>query len=138
MARRGRGAGLSPGHGRYQGLRGRRRELGLPEARLPLAEAAILLATAPKSNSAHNAIIAAMDDIRRGRVGQVPRHLQNVHADSTGSGKAPAYKYPHDYPHHYVAQRYLPEALGDVTYYEYGDNKTEQAARRYWEDIKKN
>ena len=113
------------------------RELGLPEARLPLAEAAILLATAPKSNSAHNAIIAAMDDIRRGRVGQVPRHLQNVHADSTGSGKAPAYKYPHDYPHHYVAQRYLPEALGDVTYYEYGDNKTEQAARRYWEDIKK-
>ena len=113
------------------------RELGLPEARLPLAEAAILLATAPKSNSAHNAIIAAMDDIRRGRVGQVPRHLQNVHADSTGSGKAPAYKYPHDYPHHYVAQRYLPEALGDVTYYQYGDNKTEQAARRYWEDIKK-
>ena len=54
------------------------------------------------------------------------------------TGKAPAYKYPHDYPHHYVAQRYLPEALGDVTYYEYGDNKTEQAARRYWEDIKKN
>ena len=112
-------------------------QLGLPEARLPLAEAAILLATAPKSNSAHNAIIAAMDDIRRGRVGQVPRHLQNVHADSTGSGKAPAYKYPHDYPHHYVAQRYLPEALGDATYYQYGDNKTEQAARRYWEDIKK-
>ena len=112
------------------------RELGLPEARLPLAEAAILLATAPKSNSAHNAIIAAMDDIRRGRVGQVPRHLQNVHADSTGSGKAPAYKYPHDYPHHYVAQRYLPEALGDVTYYQYGDNKTEQAARAYWAKIK--
>ena len=114
------------------------RELGLPEGRLPLAEAAVLLATAPKSNSAYNAINAAMRDIRKGKVGQVPRHLQNVHADSTGSGKAPAYKYPHDYPHHYVAQRYLPEALGDVTYYEYGDNKTEQAARRYWEDIKKN
>ena len=113
------------------------RELGLPEGRLPLAEAAILLATAPKSNSAYNAINAAMRDIQKGRVGQVPRHLQNVHADSTGSGKAPAYKYPHDYPHHYVAQRYLPEALGDVTYYQYGDNKTEQAARRYWEDIKK-
>ena len=112
--------------------------VGLPEARLPLADAVVLVATAPKSNSAHNAIIAAMDDIRRGRVGQVPRHLQNVHADSTGSGKAPAYKYPHDYPHHYVAQRYLPEALGDASYYEYGDNKTEQAARRYWEDIKKN
>ena len=114
------------------------RELGLPEGRLPLAEAAVLLATAPKSNSAYNAINAAMRDIQKGKVGQVPRHLQNVHADSTGSGKAPAYKYPHDYPHHYVAQRYLPEALGDVTYYEYGDNKTEQAARRYWEDIKKN
>ena len=71
-------------------------------------------------------------------MGEVPRHLLIVHADSTGSGKAPAYKYPHDYPHHYVAQRYMPEALGDVTYYEYGDNKTEQAARRYWEDIKKN
>ena len=98
---------------------------------------AILLATAPKSNSAYNAINAAMRDIQKGRVGQVPRHLQNVHADSTGSGKAPAYRYPHDYPHHYVAQRYLPEALGDVTYYQYGDNKTEQAARRYWEDIKK-
>ena len=55
---------------------------------------------------------------------------------STGSGKAPAYRYPHDYPHHYVAQRYLPEALGDVTYYEYGDNKTEQAARAYWAKIK--
>ena len=114
------------------------RELGLPEGRLPLAEAAVLLATAPKSNSAYNAINAAMRDIRKGKMGQVHRHLQNVHADSTGSGKAPAYKYPHDYPHHYVAQRYLPEALGDVTYYEYGDNKTEQAARRYWEDIKKN
>ena len=113
------------------------RELGLPEGRLPLAEAAVLLATAPKSNSAYNAINAAMRDIQKGKVGQVPRHLQNVHADSTGSGKAPAYKYPHDYPHHYVAQRYLPEALGDVTYYQYGDNKTEQAARRYWEDIKK-
>ena len=113
------------------------RELGLPEGRLPLAEAAVLLATAPKSNSAYNAINAAMRDIQKGKMGQVPRHLQNVHADSTGSGKAPAYKYPHDYPHHYVAQRYLPEALGDVTYYEYGDNKTEQAARRYWEELKK-
>ena len=111
--------------------------LAYPQA-VPIVKAAVLLATAPKSNSAYNAINAAMRDIRKGKVGQVPRHLQNVHADSTGSGKAPAYKYPHDYPHHYVAQRYLPEALGDVTYYEYGDNKTEQAARRYWEDIKKN
>ena len=112
------------------------RELGLPEARLPLAEAAILLATAPKSNSAHNAIIAAMDDIRRGRVGQVPRHLQNVHADSAGSAKAPAYRYPHNYPHHYVRQQYLPDALKDAHYYDYGENKTEQAAKRYWDEIK--
>ena len=111
-------------------------QLGLPEARLPLAEAAVLLATAPKSNSAHNAIIAAMEDIQKGKVGDIPRHLQNVHADSTGSEKAPSYRYPHNYPHHYVPQRYLPESLGDVQYYVYAENKTEQAARRYWQEIK--
>ena len=111
-------------------------QLGLPEARLPLAEAAILLATAPKSNSAHNAIIAAMSDIEHGRVGQVPRHLQNVHADSAGSAKGPAYRYPHNYPHHYVRQQYLPDALKDAHYYDYGENKTEQAAKRYWDEIK--
>ena len=112
-------------------------QVGLPEARLPLAEAAILLATAPKSNSAHDAIIAAMADIEAGKVGQIPRHLQNVHADSAGTGKAEVYKYPHSYPNHYVKQRYLPESLGDTTYYEYGENKTEQAAKRYWDGIKK-
>ncbi len=112
-------------------------QLGLPEARLPLGEAAVLLATAPKSNSAHNAIIAAMEDIQRGAVGDIPRHLKNVHADSTGAEKAPAYKYPHNYPQHYVEQRYLPETLGDRTYYEYGENKTEQAAKRYWDEIKR-
>lgn len=112
-------------------------QLGLPEARLPLAEAAVLLATAPKSNSAHNAIIAAMEDIQRGAVGDIPRHLKNVHADSTGADKAPAYKYPHNYPDHYVQQRYLPESLGDTHYYAYGENKTEQAAKRYWDDIKR-
>ena len=112
-------------------------QLGLPEARLPLAEAAVLLATAPKSNSAHNAIIAAMGDIQRGAVGDIPRHLKNVHADSTGADKAPAYKYPHNYPDHYVQQRYLPESLGDTHYYAYGENKTEQAAKRYWDDIKR-
>ena len=111
-------------------------QLGLPEARLPLAEAAVLLATAPKSNSAHNAIIAAMEDIQRGAVGDIPRHLKNVHADSAGAAKHAAYKYPHVYPNHYVKQRYLPESLGDRTYYEYGPNKTEQAAKRYWDDIK--
>ena len=101
-----------------------------------LAEAAVLLATAPKSNSAHNAIIAAMQDIERGRGGDIPRHLKNVHADSAGSEKPQAYKYPHVYPKHYVKQRYLPESLGDTTYYEYADNKTEQAAKVYWEKIK--
>lgn len=112
-------------------------QIGLPEARLPLAEAAILLATAPKSNASHNAIIAAMADIEHGAMGDIPRHLQNVHADSTGAEKGPAYKYPHNYPNHYVTQRYLPENLGERHYYEYGDNKTEQAAKRYWEEIKK-
>lgn len=112
-------------------------QLGLPEARLPLAEAAVLLATAPKSNSSHNAIIAAMEDIEKGAMGNIPRHLQNVHADSAGAEKAPAYKYPHNYPNHYVKQRYLPEELGEKHYYEYGENKTEQAAKRYWDEIKK-
>ena len=111
-------------------------QLGLPEARLPLAEAAVLLATAPKSNSAHDAINAAMEDIRRGAVGDIPRHLKNVHADSAGAEKAAAYKYPHSYPDHYVKQRYLPESLGERTYYQYGENKTEQAAKHYWDEIK--
>ena len=111
-------------------------QLGLPEGRLPLAEAAVLLATAPKSNSAHNAIIAAMQDIDRGKVGPVPRHLQNVHADSAGTGKVPTYKYPHVYPNHYVKQQYLPDIVKDAVYYEYGPNKTEQAAKRYWDEIK--
>jgi len=111
-------------------------QIGLPEARLPLAEAAVLLATAPKSNSAHDAIIAAMEDIQKGAVGEIPRHLKNVHADSAGTEKVPGYRYPHLYPHHYIAQRYLPLDMGDTVYYEYGDNKTEQAAKRYWDDIK--
>ena len=111
-------------------------QIGLPEARLPLAEAAVLLATAPKSNSAHNAIIAAMEDIQSGKVGEIPRHLKNVHADSAGTGKVPTYKYPHNYPNHYIPQRYLPEEMGETVYYEYGDNKTEQAAKQYWQKIK--
>ena len=112
-------------------------QLGLPEARLPLAEAAILLATAPKSNASHNAIIAAMEDIQHGAMGSIPRHLQNVHADSAGAEKPQAYRYPHNYPHHYVEQRHLPEEMGEKHYYEDGDNKTEQAAKRYWDEIKK-
>ena len=111
-------------------------QIGLPEARLPLAEAAVLLATAPKSNSAHNAIIAAMDDVRRGHTGDIPRHLKNVHADSAGEKPAERYRYPHDYPHHYTPQQYLPDALVGTKYYEYGENKTEQSAKKYWDQIK--
>lgn len=112
-------------------------QLGLPEARLPLAEAALLLATAPKSNSACMAIDAAAVDVRAGHVGSFPRELQNVHADGTGFEREQGYKYPHDYPGHWVKQQYLPDDLKNARYYNYGDNKTEQAARRYWEEIKK-
>ncbi len=112
-------------------------QLGLPEARLPLAEAALVLATAPKSNSACMAIDAALADIRAGHVGPFPRELQNVHADGTGFEREQGYKYPHNFPGHWVKQQYLPDDLKNAKYYSYGDNKTEQAARRYWEEIKK-
>ena len=111
-------------------------QVGLPEARLPLAEAAVLLATAPKSNTAHNAIIAAMSDLKKGKSGDIPRQLQNVHADTTGFDNQQHYLYPHDFPNRWVEQQYLPDALKDAHYYEWGDNKTEQAAKAYWEKIK--
>ena len=111
-------------------------QLGLPEARLPLAEACLLLATAPKSNSACVAIDRASADLRAGKLGSIPRELQNVHADGTGFEREQGYLYPHDYPGHWVKQQYLPDELKDAKYYEYGDNKTEQAAKRYWEAIK--
>lgn len=110
--------------------------LGLPEAQIPLAEAAILLATAPKSNSVIAAIAAARADIRNGKSGDIPRELQNVHADSEGMEREQNYKYPHDYPGHWVKQQYLPDPVKNARYYEYGDNKTEQAAKKYWELIK--
>ena len=112
-------------------------QLGLPEAKLPLSEAAILLTTWPKSNSACMAIDAAMADVRAGRTGDIPRELQNVHADSAGMEREQGYLYPHDFPGHWVRQQYLPNELKNRKYYQYGDNKTEQAARRYWEEIKK-
>ena len=111
-------------------------QVGLPEARLPLAEAAILLATAPKSNTAHNAIIAAMDDLKKGKSGDIPRCLQNVHADTTGFDNRQHYLYPHNFPNRWVEQQYLPDVLKNAKYYEWGDNKTEQAAKAYWEKIK--
>ena len=111
--------------------------VGLPEARLPLADAVILVAASPKSNSAYNAINAAMADIERGIGGAVPRHLQNKHYDGEDAEiKGQHYKYPHDYKSHYVNQQYLPNALKNKRYYEYGDNKTEQKYKAYWDMIK--
>ena len=112
-------------------------QLGLPEAQLPLAQAAILLATAPKSNSVVESIGSAWADVKAGKGQGFPRHLQNVHADTTGQETAQNYKYPHAYPNHWVKQQYLPDGLKTAKYYEYGDNKNEQAAKRYWEEIKK-
>ena len=104
------------------------KELGLPEARIPLANAAVMLATAPKSNSAYNAINAAAADIERGMGAEIPNHLR--------SPKFKGYQYPHDYPNHWVKQQYLPVDIKDRTYYEYAENKTEQAAKAYWDKIK--
>lgn len=110
--------------------------LGLPEAQIPLGEAVVLMATAPKSNSACQAIYAAMADVQAGKTGDYPRHLQNKHADSAGMEREQGYLYPHAFPHHYVKQQYLPDILKGARYYEYGENKTEQAAKRYWDEIK--
>ena len=111
-------------------------QLGMPEARLPLAQAVILLATAPKSNSVVMAVDRAFADVKAGKAGPIPRELQNVHADGTGFEREQGYLYPHDFPGHWVKQQYLPDGLKDAVYYEYGDNKTEQAAKKYWELIK--
>ena len=111
-------------------------QLGLPEAKLPLAHAVILLATAPKSNSVCAAIDAAMADVRAGKTGAIPRHLQNVHADSAGMEREQGYLYPHSFPGHWVEQQYLPDELAEAVYYLYGNNKAEQAARAYWEKLK--
>lgn len=110
--------------------------LGLPEARIPLGDAAVLMATSPKSNSAYLALDAAAADIRAGKTGDYPRHLQNKHADSAGMERDQGYLYPHDFPGHYVKQQYLPDQLKGVRYYTYGENKAEQAAKRYWDEIK--
>ena len=111
-------------------------QLGLPEAKLPLAQAVVLLATAPKSNSVCAAIDAAMADVRAGKAGEFPRQLQNVHADSAGMEREQGYLYPHNFPGHYVKQQYLPDTLVGTRYYEFGPNKTEQTAKRYWDEIK--
>ena len=112
-------------------------QVGLPEARLCLADAVILVATSPKSNTAHNANNAAMEDLKAGRSGPIPRTLQNKHFDGEDAEvKGQFYQYPHDFPNRWVDQQYLPDALKDRVYYEYGDNKMEQAAKAYWDKIK--
>lgn len=114
------------------------RELGMPEARIPLANAVVLLATAPKSNSAYLACGAAMDAVASGKGTSFPRALQNVHFDGENAAeKGQNYRYPHDYENHYVKQQYLPDDLKDTKFYSYGENKTEQAAKQYWDKIKK-
>ncbi|MGN0621085.1 MAG: replication-associated recombination protein A [Porcipelethomonas sp.] len=112
-------------------------QLGLPEARIPLAQAVILLATAPKSNSAYEAVNAAAADIRSGLAVDFPRCLQNRHFDGEDAEvKGQHYLYPHDYPDHWVRQQYMPDALKGRVYYKYGDNKQEQSAKMYWDKIK--
>ena len=110
---------------------------GMPEARIPLGDAAVLMATSPKSNSGHIALDAALEDVRKGKGGDFPRHLQNMHADSYSMEQEQGYNYPHNYPNHWVKQQYLPDELMGTHYYQYGDNKLEQAAKQYWQAIKK-
>ena len=112
-------------------------QLGLPEARIPLAQAVILLATAPKSNSAVCAIDAALADIKQGKTGDIPQHLKDCHYEGAKKlGRGLTYKYPHDYKYHWIEQQYLPDELIGIKYYEYGQNKNEQAAFNYWQKIK--
>ena len=110
--------------------------LGMPEARIPLGDAAVLMATSPKSNSAHVAFDAALADVKKGMGGDFPRHLQNVHADTYTMEREQGYRYPHDYPNHWIKQQYLPDELVGAKYYEYGANKVEQAAKQYWDAVK--
>lgn len=111
--------------------------VGLPEARIPLADAVILVCNSPKSNSAYNAINAAMSDVAQGKAGSIPRTLQNMHYDGDEvQNKGQFYKYPHDYPGRWVKQQYLPDKLKNARYYEFADNKNEQAAKEYWKRIK--
>ncbi len=111
-------------------------KLGMPEARIPLGDAAVLMATSPKSNSGHVALDMALADVKKGKTGDFPRHLQNVHADSYTMEREQGYLYPHDFPNHWVCQQYLPNELVGTKYYEYAQNKLEQAAKAYWDAIK--
>lgn len=111
--------------------------VGLPEARIPLADAVVLVATAPKSNTGEMSIDAALADVQKGDYGRIPRCLQNKHYDGDDvQNKGQFYKYPHDYPNRWVEQQYMPDALAGRQYYHFGDNRTEQAAKAYWDAVK--
>ena len=102
-----------------------------------MADAVVMVCNAPKSNSAYNAINSAVNDVQNGKIGQVPRQLQNMHYDGEDNqNKGQFYIYPHDYPNHYTYQQYLPDIIKDRVYYKYGDNKNEQAFKAYWDKIK--
>ena len=111
--------------------------VGMPEARIPLADAVILVATAPKSNSGYAAINKAMADVKNGNYGPIPRQLQNKHYDGEDAEvKGQFYIYPHDYPNHWTYQQYLPDKIKNKKYYEFGSNKNEQAFKSYWDKVK--
>ena len=112
-------------------------QVGLPEARIPLADAVVMVSIAPKSNSAYLGINEAMADLQAGRSGPIPRQLQNKHFDGEdNANKGQFYQYPHDAPNHWLEQQYLPDLLKDRVYYRFGDNKNEQAYKAYWDKIK--
>lgn len=113
------------------------RELGFPEARIPLAEATILLATSPKSNSSYVAINRALADLENMTIDDIPMHLKDAHYEGASKmGRGIEYKYPHAYENHYVKQQYLPDNIKNKVYYEYGDNKMEKTTKEYWNRVK--
>ena len=113
------------------------RELGFPEARIPLAEATILLATSPKSNSSYVAINRALEDLENMTIDDIPMHLKDAHyGGASKMGRGIEYKYPHAYENHYVKQQYLPDNIQNKVYYEYGDNKMEKTTKEYWNRVK--
>ena len=113
------------------------RELGFPEARIPLAEATILLATSPKSNSSYVAINRALEDLENMTIDDIPMHLKDAHYEGASKmGRGIEYKYPHAYENHYVKQQYLPDNIKNKVYYEYGDNKMEKTTKEYWNRVK--
>ena len=112
-------------------------QVGLPEAAIPLADAVVLVATSPKSNTAHDGIFAALEDVRKGNFGKIPRHLQNKHFDGEDNeNKGQFYEYPHNYPNAWVEQQYLPDAIKGKKYYTFGNNKNEILSREYWKKVK--